>query len=84
MAPGENTLTFTSYDGYAKAASIEMAKVEIGSMAFSAIEFLALDIPQVTSFDVVIGRSLLKFTRLELDYSTGLLGIEKLVKEADA
>jgi hypothetical protein len=77
ITPADNTLTYTSFDGYGKAAMIGMAEVSFGGLSFPNIEFLALDLPQVTRFDVVIGRSLLRFTKLEVDYSTHMLRIEE-------
>ena len=76
ITPADNTTTFVSFEGYSKAALIGMAEVSLGGLSFPNIEFLAFDLPQVTRFDVVIGRSLLKFTRLEVDYVTHTLRIE--------
>ena len=75
VTPADNTLTYTSFDGYGKAALIGIAEVSFGGFSFPNIDFLALDLPQVTRFDVVIGRSLLKFTKLEIDYLTRTLRI---------
>jgi predicted aspartyl protease len=83
ISPAENTLTFTSYNGYLKAAFIQMAQVEIGTMSFGNVDFVALDLPQVTGFDVVLGRSLLQFTKLEFDYSVGQLRMEHIIKGAE-
>jgi hypothetical protein len=77
ITPADNTLTFASFEGYGKAALIGLAEVSFGGFSFPNIEFLALDLPQVTRFDVVIGRSLLKFTKLEIDYSTRTLRVEE-------
>jgi predicted aspartyl protease len=77
ISPGDNTITFTSYDGYGKAALIDMVQVEIGTMTFKNVDFIAYDIPQVNGFDVVLGRNLLKFMKLELDYSVGQLRMER-------
>jgi len=75
VTPQDNTLTFASFDGYGKAALIEMAEVMLGGMSFRRVDFVAFDLPQVTRFDVVIGRSLLKSTKLEIDYLAGRLRI---------
>ena len=80
ISPAENTLTFTSYDGYLKTALIQMAQVEIGTMCFGNVDFVALDLPQVTGFDVVLGRSLLQFMKLEFDYSVGQLKMERITR----
>ena len=73
----ENTTPFSTHNGYGQAASIRMAKVEIGRQSFENIEFLAFDLPQVTGFDVVLGGSLLKFLSLRIDYPSGRLEITK-------
>ena len=72
-----NTTTFVTHIGYDKAPLIKMAQVDVGQLSFRDVEFLAFDLPQVCGFDVVFGRSLLKFLRLEIDYGSGLLGIGK-------
>ena len=84
ISPANNTLTFTSYGGYGKAASIEMARVDLGSFSFEKVDFLAMDIPPVTGFDVVLGWSLLQFMKLEFDYSLGQLRIEDIRKKVEA
>jgi predicted aspartyl protease len=67
ITPAYNTLTFTSYDGYGKVALIEMTQVSLGGMSFDKVDFVAFDLPQATCFDVVVGRSLLQFMKLEID-----------------
>ena len=76
ITPANNTITFTGYGGYGKAALVEMARVGIGNMSLDKIEFLAFDLPQVTGFDVVLGRSLLQFMKVEFDYTRSQLSIE--------
>jgi hypothetical protein len=83
ISPANNTLTFTSFGGYGKAALIEMAHVELGSLSFEKVDFLAMDIPTVTGFDVVLGWSLLQFMKVELDYSLGQLRIQDARKRVD-
>lgn len=80
ITPKDNTLTFVSYDGYGKVALIQMADVTIGSLSFPRVEFIAFDVPQVTGFDVVLGRSLLQFMKVELDYGGGLMKMESSAK----
>lgn len=77
IGAGKSTLTFSSYFGYAKAPTIEIAQLELGTMSFKKVDFVAFDLPQVAGFDVVLGRSFLKFTRFEIDYSTAQLRIEE-------
>lgn len=76
ITPANNTLTFTSFDGYGKVALIKMARVEVGPMSFERVDFMAFDLPQVTGLDVVLGRSLLQFMKVEFDYSTGQIRME--------
>jgi predicted aspartyl protease len=80
ITPADNTLTFTSYDGYGKVALIEMDQVDLGSMSFRKVDFVAFDLPQASGFDVILGRSLLRFMKLEFDYSLGKLRMEEMGK----
>ncbi len=84
ISPANNTLTFTSYGGYGKAALIEMAHLDLGGLSFEKVDFLAMDIPPVTGFDVVLGWSLLRFMKLEFDYSAGRLRVEDMRKRVVA
>ncbi|MDG6901394.1 MAG: hypothetical protein JRM80_05475 [Nitrososphaerota archaeon] len=77
MVPADNLLTYTGFEGYGKAALVGVAEVSLGVMSFRDVEFLALDLPQVTRFDIVLGRSLLKSTRLGIDYARGIIRIER-------
>lgn len=77
ITPKNNTLTFTGFAGYGRAALINLVRVDVGSLPFDKVEFVAVDIPQATGFDVVLGRSLLRFMRLEFDYPNGRLMLEK-------
>jgi len=71
-----NTITFTGYNGYGRALMVVMAEVELGPLSFQNVDFLAFDVPQVAGFDVILGRSLLQFLKLEFDYPAALLRIE--------
>ncbi|MDG6902880.1 MAG: clan AA aspartic protease [Nitrososphaerota archaeon] len=77
IVPAENTTSFVTHNGHGQAASIKMAKVDIGQETFENVEFLAFDLPQVTGFDVVLGGSILKFLNLRMDYSSKHLEIQK-------
>ena len=61
-----------------------MGHVDLGSLSFEKVDFLAMDIPPVTGFDVVLGWSLLRFMKVELDYSLGQLKIEDARKRVEA
>jgi predicted aspartyl protease len=76
ITPQNNTVTFAGLAGYGQTALIQIARVEVGPMSFENVEFAALDLPQVTGFDVVLGRSLLQHMKVEFDYSTPQLRIE--------
>ncbi len=76
VSQASNWVTFASYSGYGKAPLIRMAQVDLGAMSFKNVDFLALDIPQVTGYDVVLGRSLLQFLKFEFDYPASKLKIE--------
>ncbi len=76
-APADNVTTFAAHQGYGQAIRIRMNRVDVGKNSFEGVEFLALDLPQVTRFDVVLGESLLKFVALKIDYSTKLIHLER-------
>ena len=59
-----------------------MAQVDLGSASFRNVDFVAIDLPQVTGFDVILGRNLLRFMKLELDFSVGHLRIEDIRKKS--
>jgi predicted aspartyl protease len=69
--------TFASHDGYGQGISIKVERVDVGQDSFQGVEFLALDIPQVTGFDVVLGTSLLKFLKVRIDYPAKLIELER-------
>ncbi len=77
ITPADNTITYASADGYGKAALIGMTEVSIGGITFANVDFLAFDLPQVLRYDVVIGQSLLRSTRLSIDYSAKILSLER-------
>ena len=72
-----NTTTFVTHAGYDKAPLIKLAQVDVGKLSLRDVDFLAFDLPQVCGIDVVFGRSLLQYLRLEIDYPSGLLKIGK-------
>lgn len=77
VSPANNTMMYTSFEGYGQSALIRVAEVSLGEMKFRDVEFLAFDLPQNARFDVVLGMSLLKSTRLAIDYPNGRLRIER-------
>ncbi len=55
-----------------------MAQVDLGEMSFRDVEFLAFDVSQNVGIDVVLGLTLLRQTRLELDFASAALRLEKV------
>ena len=58
-----------------------MARVEIGDISETDVEFLALNPLQTTGFDLILGQSILRLMRLNIDFASGSL---RLTKTADA
>jgi hypothetical protein len=67
--PSNLVLVATS-TGYAQGMMIIMQEVKIGSIEVKDVPFLALDISQVVSFDVVLGRNFFQkgLLRIEHDF----------------
>jgi len=76
--PLPNTLTFASFNAYGRGTLIKIERVDIGSISVENVEFVAFDIFQTAGYDVVLGRSLLRHMRLELDFAAGRLRMEKV------
>jgi hypothetical protein len=76
--PLHNSKTFASYTGYARGTAIKMARVDLGTISFADVDFLAYDIMQTIGFDVVLGRSALRETRLGQDFVSGTFRLERL------
>ncbi len=73
-----NTKTFASYTGYGRGSAIKMARVDLGAISFMDVDFLAYDIMQTLGFDVVLGRNLLRGTRLGQDFASGRFRLERV------
>lgn len=76
--PLPNSKMFASYTGYGRGTVINVPRVEVGSISFSNVDFLAFDILQAAGFDLVLGRNLLRSTHLEQDFASGLFRLEKV------
>ena len=65
-----NLLTIATNNGYSQAMLIKVDEVSLGELKLNNVDFLALDLQQVTCFDVVIGRNLLSGLglRVEMNY----------------
>ena len=65
-----NLYTIATNNGYSQAMLIKIAKVSLGESSLNNVDFLALDLQQVTGYDVIIGRDFLfrLGAFLEIDY----------------
>lgn len=72
-----NLLHFVSSGGYGRGALIKMTQLDIGPLSLQDVEFLTYDILQTTGVDIVLGRSLLKEMRMEIDFKSHKLMLEK-------
>ena len=72
-----NALTVATHGGFCNGALLQIEPVDVGTMTFRGIDFIAFDIPQVTRLDVVLGWSLLRHMKLEVDYPSARLRMEK-------
>jgi hypothetical protein len=75
-----NLVRLVSSTGFAEGMMILMAQVEVGELKVESLPFLALDLPQVVGFDVVIGRNffLKASVRVEMDFPAGKIRMESL------
>ena len=74
-----NPVHFASYSGYGRGIMIKMPEVGIAGTSFKDVEFVALDILQSTGFDVILGKNLLHNMKLELDYVTHQMTLQRAV-----
>ena len=65
-----NLTTIATNNGYAQAMLIRIKEVDLNNLKLANVDFLALDLQQVTGFDVIIGRNFLSSLGLqvEMDY----------------
>lgn len=75
--PSPNTPTFASYTGYGRGTLIKVAQVDVGPISVKETEFLAFDLLQTVGIDVVFGRSLLRQMRVDFDFVSGRLRLER-------
>lgn len=73
-----SVVPFASYVGFGRGTAIRMARVEMGGMTFEDVDFLAFDQLQSVGYDVVLGLTLLGQTRLDLDFSSRTLRLQKI------
>ncbi len=74
---GPKQVHFASYNGYGRGILIKMAQVEIAGTLFKDVEFVAFDVLQAAGFDVILGKNLLQNMKLELDYATHQLLLQR-------
>jgi hypothetical protein len=70
-----NLFRGVTYDGFWEGMLISMKEVSIGDFAVPNVDFIAYDLPQASAFDVILGRSLLASSRMQIDYGAGVLRI---------
>ncbi|MCL4517646.1 MAG: hypothetical protein M1587_00440 [Thaumarchaeota archaeon] len=65
-----NLTTIATNNGYAQAMLIRIKEVDLNNLKLTNVDFLALDLQQVTGFDLIIGRNFLSSLGLqvEMDY----------------
>ena len=74
-----NALDFVSSSEYGRGALIKMAQVDIGQLSLRDVEFLTYDLIQATGVDVVLGRSALQGMRMEVDFVSHKLELQRTV-----
>ena len=74
-----NKLYLASYNGYSRGISFKMVEVEIAGTKFKDVEFVGIDILQAAGFDVILGKNLLQNMKLELDYGSHQMTLQKAV-----
>ena len=70
-----NLFRGVTYNGFWEGMMISMKAVTIGSVSVADVDFIAYDLPLVSGFDVVLGRSFLGSSGIQVDYSLGALKI---------
>jgi hypothetical protein len=70
-----NLVRGMTYNGYWEGLVIKMREVTLAGVSTKEVPFVAFDLPQGCSYDVVIGWPLLKSLGIEIDFSRGLLRV---------
>ena len=66
-----NLFRGVTYDGFWEGMLITIKEVTIGATSVSDADFIALDLPQASGFDVILGRSVLAASGVLIDYASG-------------
>jgi len=74
-----NLVRLATSNGYIDGMMIIIEQVEIGDLKVSGVPFLGFDLPQVTGYDVVLGRTFFSKgeLKLELDFASGNLKLSQ-------
>lgn len=72
-----NLFRGVTYDGFWEGMLITIKEVDIGGSSVPNVDFIAMDLPQASGFDVILGRSLLAASGVLVDYSTGNVTVRK-------
>ena len=77
-----NLIFLANSVSYSEAMMIAIEQVEIGDLRVHGVQFLAFDLPQITGFDVVLGRNIFLKANLsiEFDYQLAKLRISQKSK----
>jgi len=77
-----NLIFLANSVSYSEAMMIAIEQVEIGDFRVHGVQFLAFDLPQITGFDVVLGRNIFLKANLsiEFDYQLAKLRISQKSK----
>lgn len=75
-AAPEGSKALASHSGYVNAFLVVIEEVRLGNLSFENVEFIAHDLPQETRFDVILGRSVFRKSKVEIDYKSKTLRVE--------
>lgn len=70
----QNLFRGVTFTGFWEGTLITMREVSAGGVTLPNVDFIAYDVPQVSGFDVVLGRSFLAPSGFRIDYSGGTVG----------
>lgn len=74
-----NLFRGVTYTGFWEGMLITMKEVAIGTLSVADVDFIAYDLPQASGFDVVLGRSFLALSGIQVDYSSGTVKVQPKV-----
>lgn len=70
-----NLFRGVTYDGFWEGMLISMREVAVGAVSRSNVDFIAYDIPQISRFDVILGKSFLSSSKVVIDYANNTVRI---------